>query len=258
VPSSAGYAFQTPGGPEELEIQRGGCSAAEWDQEWDCKPRANKNAVFNAFELDEIATARNPRIEIEQGPERREGAYLTAVDIGGTVDHTKLVVGHSSGDIVFAKAFPLGQHDKQQAHDVMEVAHAFRSKVIVDSTGGGAGQGQSTAHDSRMAFYRQAAQLLHLDCREFFWTNKNKERMISNLRVAVQEKQIGIAADLVDVVKELKSYEYKYIARNASYVYSAPAGKADDYVQATAIFVEALNRSWIRRGNTGALAQLTY
>lgn len=254
VPSSEGYAFRTPGGPEELELQKSNCSISEWEQEWECKPRANKNAVFNSFEVDEISTGREPRIAIElKAPYGAGGVYGTVVDVGGTVDQTKIIVGHSSGKIVFAKALPLGMHDKASAREVMEVARRYGRTVIVDSTGGGDGR-NSTAQDSRMNAYRNEARLFHLQFKEFFWSHKNKERLISNLRVAVQEKTIGIAADLVDVITELKTYEYKYLPRTHTYHYGAPAGKADDYVQAVAIFVEALNQSWIRVGSSALLS----
>ena len=44
----AGFAYQTPGGREELEFFKNELDSKIWDQEWDAIPRANANAVFAA------------------------------------------------------------------------------------------------------------------------------------------------------------------------------------------------------------------
>lgn len=253
-PTSVGFCFQSPEGHAELELQKRITRPEVWDQEWDCQPRANANAVFAAAKVDAISTLRKPVIKREENPER-PGAYLTAIDIGGIQDKEKLTVTHQSGDVVFAKAFPLGRDEEENAREAMEVANRFRSAVVIDTTGE-ISRAPGAAKDNRVEKHRAWADRFRLDFRTFTFQGLNKERLIENTRLAIQDKIIGIFTEREgkDVCDELKAYEYVYKKTTRHYVYQGPDGKNDDYVQCIAMTVEALNRGWISRGsgNLGA------
>lgn len=250
IPSWEGYVFKIPGGKEELELQKQSCTPEEWDREWACKPRATQNAVFPSFEVEAICLASLPP---EEEP-KRSGGYCALVDVGGITDPTKLLIGHKSGDLVFEKAWPLGTHDQIVAREAVQIASKFRASVVVDTTGGGVGG--HYAVDSRIKFYRADCVSFRLPMHEFVFTRQNKERVITNLRTAIQDRTIHIASGLTGLPSELKAYEYKFLRLTNSYQYGAPSGQHDDYVACAAMFVEASNRGWIGTGDRSGLGRM--
>ena len=240
VPSSLGFAFQTPGGAEELELQRQSIPPAVWEQEWECLPRSNANAVFPVVQVDAI---------VKTKPKPSGGGYVCGVDIGKIVDPTKVVVLHSSGDVVYTEAFPLGQDHAISAKKATEIAAKYRAVVVVDSTGGGTGG--HAQKDSYVKLYRHCAELQKLELREFFWQMANKERIIAQLALAIQQREINILSEFTGLIKELKAYEYKFNENTKHYVYGSPKGQHDDYVAALAMAVEGWKRGWIPSGKPG-------
>lgn len=252
-PTSCGYCFQDEAGRAELELQRSITRPAVWDQEWACIPRANANAVFPAREIDAISIKRNPPIKFEQEP-KRGGAYLCSVDIGGKVDQEKVTVAHQSGDIVFGAAFPLDRDEEQNAREAMEIARRFRAPVIIDTTGEEARYGQTK--DNRVEKHRKWANQFRLPLKTFTFLGLNKERIIENLRLAIQDRSIGICVGEVGkaICDELKAFECTYNRQTKRYTYQGPDGKRDDYVQCLAMTVEGINRGMLARG-TGSIGE---
>lgn len=257
IPSSAGYAYNTPGGKEELEFFRQEINKATWDQEWDAIPRSNANAAFDAAEIDLISTKRKVRIEREHYP-RRAGGYVLCIDVGGIKDPTKWLLGHISGEIVNGGALTLGLHDRQMARECMTVAKTFNAAVIVDATGGGR-PGETAGEDRRIEFYEAEARAHGLPFHPVvFGGQGRKDRFVINMRTSIQEKWIGVAFELKEVCDEWKAYECHFKKPINAYSYGSPEGRHDDYVQCGMLFVEALRCGWIPGAGRGVLASLTY
>lgn len=247
-PTSVGYCFQDASGKAELELMKSITPQPVWEQEWECVPRSNANAVFKSEQVDAISVAHSPRLSIEEYPARGDG-YCVCIDLGGISDPLGLIVGHTSGDVVYAKQWPLGLDDRQLAREAMEVASFFRGLVVVDSTGKGK-PGRSDSEEERVEFYRRDAAMMGLEFQDVYQTT-NKERLVLNLRTAIQQGEIVIAAELKEVCDQLKAYEYTYNPRHKIYQYGAPLGKHDEYVSCCMMFREAMNRNWIRRTGSG-------
>lgn len=248
IPSSEGYVFKAPGGADELALLKSTVPAAVWEQEFDCIPRANANACYSEKHIDAISTKFYPPVKNEMHPERG-GGYAALIDLGGKHDPLALIIGHESGDIVFAKQWPLGMEDKPLARQAMEIARFFNAIVVVDSTAGGK-PGVSVPDDKRVEFYRKDAALFKLEFQDVYQTT-NKDRLVINLGVAIQQKEIRICPELKDVLDQLKWYECIYNPNTRTYKYSAPRGKHDDFVSCCMTFVETLARGWIKRASGG-------
>lgn len=245
VPSSAGYVFNTQGGPEELALQKSLIPAGVWEQEWACIPTANSKAVFPSAQIKAIShgdATLTPRVG---------RTYIMGLDLGRVVDRSAIVVLEvETGTIVYAHKLPQRMEHATQAKEAAKIAGTFRACVVIDVTGGATG---GHAHkDSYAQFYRQHIR----DLREFYWQKANKEKVISQLSLEIEQKQISIPEAHTELLKELSAYEYEY--KHGYYDYHAPKNEHDDYVAALAMAVWGRKCGWAGRGNGGNLGQLLY
>lgn len=244
IPSSAGYSYLLPGGPEELAMQRNDCTPQEWEQEWECIPRGNTSAVFPAWEVDALVV--DPRVMqgagLSTGLRELIRGNVCAVDIGKKIDPTSVVVMNASGRIRHVEIFPLGQEHAVSARQACALAAKFDASVVVDATGGG-NPGTSTP-DKFVDMYRKQCSSFKRSFYSIFWNEINKNRMIDALTLAVQQREIQIPIDHTDLIEQLKAYEFKANPRSKKVQYGSQRSH-DDLVAALAMAVEAKSNNWL-------------
>ena len=230
VPSSDGWSYQTPGGAERLALIKASTPISAWEQEWDCIPTANQNAVYRPAMVDSVSIGRTPRCLHYSLNQRWDGGpTVTAVDIGEIVDYSAVCVVDVRGCVVFCEQFPARQDHRISAARAAAVAAHFRSMTLmVDATGGGKPGQSSEEFTALLKMYRDAAQARGVDYEPFFFSSK-KKALVVNLEVAMQEGKLGIPAEgCEDLIAEIKAYEYKYNPKTKWYFYGAPRGQHDD------------------------------
>jgi hypothetical protein len=231
IGSEQGFCFQGANGREELELQRSITPASAWAQEWACIPTANQSAVWTPEHIDRITGG-----EVSSTP--RPGCrYIMGLDLGRVVDQSAIVVLEvETGVVVHAEKLPQRQEHAIQAKRAAQVAGIYRACVVMDSTGGAAG-GHAPA-DTHVKFYRQSIP----DLREFYWGPANKEKIIAQLSLDIEQCRIRIPSEHAELLRELRSYEYEY--RGGRYYYSAPRNQHDDYVAALAMASWGRKSGW--------------
>lgn len=243
-PTSSGLMFQSPQGIAQLENDRLSLPRAVWEQEYECIPAANQAAVFR---YDDIARCIRGCVSPNPRPNQ---VYVAGLDIGRVVDQSAIVVLEAgTGVVVHAEKFSLGMHHAQQAMAAAAIKRRYNATLVVDSTGGGGGG--HVEKDSIVSEYRKVIP----DLREFVWTLANKERLIGQLSLEIEQAKLSIPAVCEDVIGELKAYEYAR-SRTLRYTYGAPSGLHDDYIAALAMAVWARHAKWFPYQNGSSLAVL--
>ena len=235
-PSNTGLMYQSVAGREEIELARTQMPRVVYDQEYDCIPSANQNAVFDPNDVTKI---------VQKFPSYGKPIpgidYILALDIGRVVDPCVFIIGEAkSGRIIYAHEFELRTKHEIMARQVAKVAKRFSAAVIADTTGGATGG--HADHDKYLKFYRKEMPRMH----SFMFNQRTKEGLITELSLAIQNGTISISNELYQVETQLREYEYHY--RGGHYQYNAPDGKHDDFVAATGMFVYAMGRQWFGRG----------
>ncbi len=251
-PSSSGLAFQGGNGKQELKLLEQQLGPIAYQQECDCIPAANQSAVFQHDQLLNIQRGGT------EGAARSGYSYIMGLDLGRIVDNTAIVVLEvQTGVVVHATKLPLRMEHAFQAKLAGQIADRYRATVVMDSTGGATG-GRATA-DSYVQFYRKTIR----DLREFVFTAGNKERVIAQLCLEIQQGLVSIPQSLdthdqsgSSLPEELRFYEYTY--SNGRYDYHGAQGHHDDYVSAFAMAVWGRKAGWYSGGNGSALNSMMY
>lgn len=236
IHSSLGFVFQGADGVAELELQKSITPRAVWEQEWACIPSANANAVFLPHHVDAIVG----------GDVTSSGQYVAGLDLGRVVDQSAFVVLACTQDcatVVHAEKFPQRQEHAEQAMRASQLAGQYRCPVVIDVTGGATGGHQS--QDTYVKFYREKVK----DLREFYWQRANKEKVIAQLALDIEQRRLRIPAQHGELLKELRQYEYEY--RGGYYDYHAPKGLHDDFVAALSMAVWGWHRGWTSHTGSG-------
>ncbi len=242
VPSSEGYTYKTPGGPELYARERERVLSAHkksvWEQEYECIENANRYAAFPPEQI--TSTIRG---NIEEQPRENEN-YLVAADLGRRIDPTSVIVGDSQNRIVYEEIFPLNQDHILSARQVARIALKYnKAPIVVDSTGGATGGKQ---RESFVELYRAEADICGLTVFDVWFNYESKRRMIDNLSIAFARNQIGIPGACVNTLRQLRAYEYRLkSAHSKLYEYAGPRGTHDDLVAALAMYWEGVLRGWI-------------
>jgi hypothetical protein len=80
-----------------------------------------------------------------------------------------------------------------------------------------------------------------IQCEEYVFSSQSKQRLIDNLRVAIEQGTISFPNDPT-LIDELEAYQYEYDDDSRKYQFSAPEGRHDDTVIALAL------ATWGQRG----------
>lgn len=248
-PSHEGWSYKVQsGGLTELEGIRENTLRSIFEREYLCLPRANSNAVFDSTQLSAVI---GNRIKRQETSRRNTGGYVCGIDPGCRPDPTKLVVVHSSGDIVFAEEYPKGQPHAISARMATQSAARYNAACVVDCTGGA--QGGHGVKNEVVDAYREEAQKRGLPFYGFFWTEVNKNRIIENLEFGIQQQKISIPPESAGLITELREYEYTYSPKTKRYFYGAPANRHDDYVAALATAWDGILTGKAGRVNTSGM-----
>lgn len=244
-PSSEGWSYKIqPGGVDELRMMRDITRKAAFEQEYLCLPRANANAAFDAGQLNQVIGNRHKSMELFK---RGNGGYVAGIDPGKKTDPTKLVIQHNSGDVVWIEEYPLGQEHAVSARKAATTAARYGAACVVDCTGGM--QGGHGIKLEAVELYRSEIQRVGLAFHAFYWSEQNKNRIIENLDVDIQQKKISIPPDATGLISEMKAYEYQYNQKTKRYYYGAPVGQHDDYVAALATAWDGILTGKVPTGN---------
>lgn len=235
-PSSSGLVYSSDAGKEELEIVKQQIPRRVYEVEYECLPIANEAAVFDH---EDLARAK-------RGTVKDASSYSMAVaglDLGRVVDPSAVVVIDGKlRQVVYAGKRPLGEKHEIGAQYAASVARRFNNcQIVVDTTGGATG-GRAGNNDAHVQFYRKTCPTM----RAFTINRDNKERLITNLSLALEQGKLAIPAEFEDLHKELASYEYK-VSKNGIVTYQGPGGHDDDMVIALALAWEGCLRGWYKR-----------
>lgn len=266
IPASDGYSYKVPGGPEryELERQRYEMSGErrKFEQEYECLPTSNDNAVWRPEMIDQISTKRHTIIKACSLDEIwRGGPTVVGSDIAGPgvhADHCADCVTNSRGEIVYAERQPRSISYAQSAERTMSIALHFKAQtVVLDATGGGR-PGQSREEHSDVIKIYQAAAERHKNniSLRLFYFGGQKVRLVTNIEVALQQQTMGIAAGCLDLLKEMKAFEVLPQKKKSFFLeYGSPKGLHDDIVSAMLLSWEGYHQlratEWQQYGSIG-------
>jgi len=233
--TSSGLSFRCVDGRAEIEAVKSQMPRAIYDQEYDCLPGSNDRAVFRD---DDLQSARRGMV-ISRGMQGR--SYLISADLGKIVDPSAIVVFDiQAKTIVHENIRPLREKHDIGAKHLDRLSRDFgNATVVIDSTGGATGG--KRPQDEVLKIYRR---LLKDRLREFYWTMGNKERVINDLSVALEQGKLGVPKELDQVHNQLSLYEYTYRPSSNRYEYHGPDGHDDDLVAAVAQGWQGMLRRW--------------
>lgn len=222
IPTNEGLMFQDADGKAEWEEIKRTTPEAVLRQEYLCIPTDNQNAAFDPEQINRCISG-----EPLTGP-TMGAVYVIGLDLGKVKDQTAIVIQDAkTGHVAHASKLPNGMEHEEQAARVAKIAQTWKATVFMDTTGGATGG--HAAPDAYVKFYRQ-----HIpELRPVWWSIQNKEKMISELSLAIQQRRISIPKVYVDLIRELKNYEATY--KNSRWHYGAANGAHDDYVSALAM-----------------------
>lgn len=246
VPASEGYTYKVEGGAELYAAERARYLAAgrraQFEQQYECIPCANQNSVYQPHLVDAVtnATLKPGSMDV---PWPRDLPTVTAVDIAAIVDYSAVCVVDSRGVVVYSEQFPKQNH-QISAERAAQVALHFKSKALIcDATGGGR-PGESQENYSRVIqLYREACKNRNLHFQPFFFMNQ-KQRVVVDLEVAMQQRRISIPAEFKALIEQLKSYEFTYNEKTKWYNYGAPRGQHDDLLSALLMAWHFFDKGW--------------
>ena len=154
-------------------------------------------------------------------------SYVMGVDIARHDDFTAIcVMDRATRHVVYIDRFRDIDYPVQK-EKILTVSKRYNNaKIIIDSTG----MGDSVASDlKRFAFVEEYP----------LYSHQKKMQLIDKLIIYINEKVIRIPNNQ-NLVEELKKYEVTVLEKSKKYHYSAPKGKHDDLVIATALAVWGL------------------
>jgi len=106
------------------------------------------------------------------------------------------------------------------------------AQVLVDATGAGE------------KLYEDMKRVFGSKIRGIKFTNTGKERMVTDLHIAFEDKRLRIMND-DKLIQELHNLERKSIAGSKRVRYEHPKGKHDDYVWSLALAIMGVSRKTI-------------
>ena len=243
-PSHTGLVFQSDAGKQELADVQAQIPRRVYEQEYLCLPLANANAV-----LDHEDLIRSKRGEVLSPDAYR--AVVLGLDLGRVVDPSAMVgIDAASNTVIYAEKRPLGEKHEIGAKHASQVVRRYGDcEIIVDTTGGATG-GRAGSNDAHVQFYQKSCPTM----RAFNINRDNKERLITNLSLAIEQGVLAIPAQFEDLHAQLASYEYK-LSSSGIITYQGPGGHDDDMVIALALAWEGVLRGWYNTSG-GQLGQM--
>lgn len=137
------------------------------------------------------------------------------IDIAKSYDWTVITGLDKNGQVAYFDRF---QKDWAQTKET--ILRLPKKPTLIDSTG----VGDSFVEDLHSLRY---------EINGFKYTQDSKQKLISGLAQAIQKKEIGIIAGVMQ--DELESFEFIYNPHTGSVKYSAPSGHHDDAANSLAL-----------------------
>ncbi len=259
ISASEGYIYQTPDGQvdyaqkKQRAIDTGQLHA--WNAEMECIPTASEYAAFNTDQIDEVSIRTLHQLGTDQRfpmPNRMEAQprsgvqYIVVADPGRTVDPTGILIGDSSGNVVFEDVYPLGQDHAISARNAAQLAVKYNNALLICAAN--EFRKGNSDDDAYVILYKEMADRFHLTFRAVYEGGGEKVRMIDRFTLALQQKLFAIAPQCVKTLTQLKAYEYAEKKKSGGLKkmeFSGPEGTHDDLVSCAYIYVEAaITRQW--------------
>jgi hypothetical protein len=221
-PTSKGYSFQTPEGKAELEILKSTMPRIKWEQECECIPQANQQAVFRYDDLNAIRRGKNSGAI----PGRR---YVGGLDLGRVKDPSgHVIIDAGTKSVVHSELRKLGEKHEVGAIYAGQLYKRYNgAPVVVDTTGGATGGKAST--DEYVKFYRQHLTYMHPQ----HLSQAVKSGMIEALALGIEQAELSIPPENEELLRQLSLYEWEWKGNSLSY--HGPGGHDDDLVIALAL-----------------------
>lgn len=159
-------------------------------------------------------------------PIQPSGQVVIGVDLAKYEDFTVLIAMDELGRVVDFDRFNKLDWEIQK-NRIRAMADRYKAKVIIDSTG----VGDPIYEDLRK---------LGLRVEGYKFTLESKERLINNLAVRIENREITIP-NIPELIKELKIFQYE-LTKSGRVHLSAPAGFHDDCVVALALAAWATSK----------------
>ena len=245
-PSSMGMVYQSEAGKDELEAVRQQIPRRVFDVEYECLPIANEAAVFDHEDLEKS----------KKGTVKQPGEYnkvIFGLDLGRVVDPSAQIgIDLETMTVAFAEKRPLGEKHNMGAVKARDIARRYgNATIVVDTTGGATGGHMAGKNDAYVQEYQKHCKTM----RAFNINRENKERIIGNLSLALEQGKLSIPKQFEDLHKELASYEYK-CSSTGQLTFQGPNGHDDDMVIALALALEGVNRGWASNGSRSGLGSI--
>lgn len=231
-----GWAFQSDRGRRTLDILRRNTPAVVWEQEYMCLPAAKADAVFRYAERTEAV----PDIRLET--KGRAGArYIFGWDTGGKADPSGLIgmeiLSADLARVVWRESYPLGMETQIQLVRTKQTLERFtfngRAPILgIDTTG--------THRDWALGWARQQGLQNVNECD---FRSANKERMVNELSLRIENGEIKIPREAHQLLAQIKSYRY-VLDEKGHYDYRAPDGQHDDEVSGLLICTWGWKNNW--------------
>jgi hypothetical protein len=222
-PTSTGMRFQSAEGKAELEDAKSQMVAARYNQEYECIPTANQQAVFRQEDLKAAKRGRSYK-------RAKTGSNIIGLDLGRVRDQAGIaVLNIEKSAFLHSELRPHKEYHSTTAKHCKDLGRDFNNaSYIVDVTGGATG-GKKPDQDAYVKIYEKELQRMF----KFYWTPNNKQEIIETFALGLEQKLMTIPADQVDMHRQLQLYEFSY-NRN-KYDYHGPGGHDDDLVAAAAM-----------------------
>lgn len=234
-PSSTSVVFSSDRGKRELEAIRRRTPQIIFDQEYNVKPGVNSKNVFKHVS-ENIVTGFYRESDLS-------GTFVAGLDLGQFEDHAALSIYDCNNQtFVYSHLFPLQDHGLT-ARQASEILTRFGNPTcLMDSTGGATG-----GHHKQDEFTRSYEE--HIPgIRPYFWNQSNKNKMVNNFSLGLEQGGIKVDEKNEQLIKQLKTYEYRRKKTTGQYEFQGPGGKDDDLVASALMAYEGALRGWYGSG----------
>jgi hypothetical protein len=232
---------------------------AEWremmtQEEWKREVQAQwSEATHTFFPMDLIASCFDPELDNPKSPHQYindiehdndaqpNGKYFAGLDLGKQVDHSVLAIVQQTHDdkvrLIHKRQFPLGTPYPEVIGYAAKAHQRFDFEgMYVDKTGiGDAVVDELDAIDIP-------------DVKGVFFTDAEKENMLTYLKLLMEKKQLGIQASDRQLIAQINEQQYEYLkpdtAQERLHIkFRHPKGRHDDQLYALALACYASKES---------------
>lgn len=156
--------------------------------------------------------------------------YVAGIDLAKYLDFTVITIVDSiTREVVYQERFNDISWSEQKVRITQAVKRYNNAMCLIDATGVG---------DPIVEDLQNSGLSIHYEDGKpgYKFTNQSKCRLIDQLSIAIEQRQITFPPELVTMIEELRVFEY-VISEGGVIKYQAPEGKHDDCVISLALAV---------------------